>query len=121
MKLQRLRELALDAIEQCDLAKNKDAHIGNVLAAQIVIGDFNRYACPANILPFLESYEELLGALKDAKSVIGSINGGRSSRIVTDDGKVMYTQTEEWVAWSRDEILPLAVKAITNAEKLNHE
>jgi len=61
---------------------------------------------------------ELLAALKDAKSVIGSINSGRYSRIVTDDGEVMYTQAEEWVTWARDEVLPLVVNAITAAEAL---
>ena len=94
MKLQRLRELALGATQsewktvdhsweytgiypetggrlavcEIDGAVTEDTQehyeaINDANAAYIAA------ACPANILPFIESYEELLAALKDAKSV----------------------------------------------------
>lgn len=59
---------------------------------------------------------ELLAALKEARSVIGSINSGRSERIMVD-GEPMYRQTDEWVTWAKSEVLPMVDKAIAGEGK----
>jgi chromosome segregation ATPase len=55
---------------------------------------------------------ELREALQEAASVIRSINAGKGDRILVD-GEPMYRQTEEWVRWAIDEILPVVDKALS--------
>jgi regulator of replication initiation timing len=56
--------------------------------------------------------KELREALQEAGGVIRSINAGKGDRILVD-GEPMYRQTEEWVRWAIDEILPVVDKALT--------
>ena len=55
-------------------------------------------------------------ALKEAKSVIGSINSGKANAL-TIGGETVYWQRKEWVRWALDEVLPLIEQAIAEAEK----
>ncbi len=55
-------------------------------------------------------------ALKEAKSVIGSINSGKANAL-TIGAETVYWQREEWVRWALDEVLPQLEKAIDAAEK----
>ncbi len=55
-------------------------------------------------------------ALKEAKSVIGSINSGKANAL-TIGGETVFWQREEWVRWALDEVLPLIDQAIAEAEK----
>ncbi len=58
----------------------------------------------------------IIEALKEAKSVIGSINSGKANAL-TIGGETVYWQREEWVRWALDEVLPQLEKAIDAAEK----
>lgn len=124
MKLQRLKELALGATQggwrncghdrggcscgqvwSLDIdfpvadCRIDDEEIGKApLSAVIANAAYIAAACPANILPFLESYEELLAALKRIEEYGHGIGHGSG-----------YTCAN------------IAEQAITNAEKLNHE
>jgi hypothetical protein len=55
-------------------------------------------------------------ALKEAKSVIGSINSGKANAL-TIGGETVYWQRKEWVRWALDEVLPLIEQAIAETEK----
>ena len=55
-------------------------------------------------------------ALKDAGSVIRSINAGKANAL-TIGGETVFWQREEWVRWALDEVLPLIDQAIAEAEK----
>lgn len=131
MKLQRLKELALGATQgewktvdhswsdtgiypenggrlavcEIDSSVTEDTQehyeaINDANAAYIAA------ACPANILPFLESYEELLALLKVSACPICDGQGA----FYDGHGDVCQCQFCDERA-----------KAITNAEKLNHE
>jgi len=58
----------------------------------------------------------IIEAMKDAKSVIGSINSGKANAL-NIGGETVYWQREEWVRWALDEVLPQLEKAIADAEK----
>ena len=58
----------------------------------------------------------MIEALKEAKSVIGSINSGKENAL-TIGGETVFWQREEWVRWALDEVLPLIEQAIAEAEK----
>ncbi len=45
-------------------------------------------------------------AIKDAVSVISSINYAKHHRIKREDGEVLYGQTGEWCEWAINEVLP---------------
>jgi hypothetical protein len=49
--------------------------------------------------------QPLVNALDDARSVISSINSGRSHEIRIN-GETCYWQREEWVRWALDDVLP---------------
>jgi hypothetical protein len=55
-------------------------------------------------------------AMKEARSVIGTINTGKLHTLTIGD-ETVYWQREEWVRWALDEVLPQLDKAIANAEK----
>jgi hypothetical protein len=55
-------------------------------------------------------------AMKQARSVISSINSGRQHEI-KKNGETVFWQREEWVRWGLDEVLPLIDQAIAEAEK----
>lgn len=59
-------------------------------------------------------------ALKEAKSVISSINASRHHQI-TIGGEKVFWQREEWVRWALDEVLPVISKAIADATHGNAE
>lgn len=58
----------------------------------------------------------MIETMKEAKSVIGSINSGKSNAL-TIGGETVFWQREEWVRWALDEVLPLIEQAIAEAEK----
>jgi hypothetical protein len=55
-------------------------------------------------------------AIKQARSVISSINAGKQHAL-TKNGETVFWQREEWVRWALDEVLPLIDQAIAEAEK----
>lgn len=60
---------------------------------------------------------ELLEALKEAWSVVSSINYGKNHVIKRSDGEVLYGQTDEWCMWALKEVLPKMEQAIARAEQ----
>lgn len=60
---------------------------------------------------------ELLEALKEAWSVVSSINYGKNHAIKRSDGEVLYGQTDDWCIWALKEVLPKMEQAITRAEQ----
>ena len=55
-------------------------------------------------------------AMKQARSVISSINAGKHHAL-KKNGETVYWQRDEWVRWALDEVLPLIDQAIAEAEK----
>ena len=55
-------------------------------------------------------------AMKQARSVIRSINAGKHYALAMN-GETVFWQREEWVRWALDEVLPLIDQAIAEAEK----
>ena len=118
MKLQRLKELALGATQggwvYFPKPKYREHHVSvPIEGSTSLCGLFQdgcptenaesdaayiAAACPANILPFIESYEELLAAAK------GYLDN--SVRDIGRQGRQAHGAL---------------LQAITNAEKLNHE
>lgn len=60
---------------------------------------------------------QMLEALKEAWSVISSINYGKNHVIKRSDGEVLYGQTDEWCKWALKESLPKVEQAIARAEQ----
>lgn len=50
-------------------------------------------------------------ALRDAISVISSINGGHANRVMKN-GEAVYWQRREWIDWARLEVLPTIKAAL---------
>lgn len=116
MKLQRLRELAngttplcwtlADNTEVCAISDqlNNGYMIADCMGTQsIANAAYIAAACPANILPFLESYEELLALLK-------------VSACPCCDGQGAFYDNYDQVC--QCQFCDERAKAITNAEKL---
>ena len=97
MKLQRLKELALEIINS-----DRD-NTSSIQQRWRKEDEFNELVSPANILPFLESYEELLVLLKVSACPICDGQGA----FYDGHGQVCQCQFCDERA-----------KAITNAEKL---
>ena len=110
MKLQRLRELALGATQGEWVNNYNLVLIGSDGDSALLNTKSERFqerhnaayiaaACPANILPILESYEELLASFK---------KHGKHDSLCAIVGGYGYCNCG-------------LEQAITNAEKLNHE
>lgn len=85
------------------------------LTAQLTKTDDN-VSCP-NIANMGDINTELLKALKEAWSVVSSINYGKNHVIKRSDGEVLYGQTDEWCMWALKEVLPKMEQAIARAEQ----
>jgi hypothetical protein len=59
--------------------------------------------------------QSCIEAMKEARSVIRSINASRHHQI-TVGGETVYWQRDEWVRWALDEVLPVIDQAIARAE-----
>ena len=57
-------------------------------------------------------------AMKQARSVISSINAGKNNAL-RKNNETVFWQREEWVRWALDEVLPVLNQAIAEAEKEN--
>ena len=55
-------------------------------------------------------------ALKQARSVISSINQGKQHALTRNEETVFW-QREEWVRWALDEVLPLIDEALAQPEQ----
>lgn len=55
-------------------------------------------------------------AMKQARSVISSINAGKNNAL-RKNNETVFWQREEWVRWALDEVLPVLNQAIAKAEK----
>jgi len=56
--------------------------------------------------------------MKQARSVISSINAGKNNAL-RKNNETVFWQREEWVRWALDEVLPVLNQAIADAEKEN--
>ena len=61
-------------------------------------------------------YQNCIEVMKQARSVISSINAAKHHALTMNDETVFW-QREEWVRWALDEILPMIDHAIEQAEK----
>lgn len=57
--------------------------------------------------------DDLIAALKEARSVVSSVNAGARHKLVVNDEPVFW-QREEWVRWALDEVLPMVDAAIAD-------
>lgn len=60
---------------------------------------------------------QTLEAMKEAESVLNSINTGKQHRVVQADGEVTYWQREEWCKWATGEVLPKVTAALAAQAK----
>jgi hypothetical protein len=67
--------------------------------------------CLTALLARLDAAE---AALRDARSVVSSINSGAANALTISNEKV-YWQREEWVRWALDEVLPTIDAALKGA------
>ena len=65
--------------------------------------------------PDRQLIEQLRHALGEAWSVISSINASRHHKVMIE-GAECYWQTDDWVKWAKEEILPIIEKARATGE-----
>lgn len=73
-------------------------------------------ANPATIRALLARLDAAEAALRDARSVVSSINSGRANELTINDEKV-YWQRDEWVRWALDEVLPTIDAALSTQQQ----
>ena len=89
------------------------------ITAQLTKTDDN-VSCPS-VANTGDINADLLEALKEAWSVVSSINYGKNHVIKRSDGEVLYGQTDEWCMWALKEVLPKMEQAIARAEQKDGE
>lgn len=65
--------------------------------------------------PDRQLIEQLRPAIDEAWSVISSINASRHHKVMIE-GAECYWQTDDWVKWAKEEILPIIEKARATGE-----
>lgn len=68
-------------------------------------------ATPADAASEADKRDALLEALKDARSVLSSINAAKHHEVIVNDEPVFW-QRKEWVEWAQGEVLPKVDAAI---------